>query len=725
MRLFKLVLTVAAVAAFSAAVASQTTSGHAVFEQALAKERVEGNLQEAIRLYERVVTEFASDRALAAQALVQVGLCYEKLGRDEAVRAYERLVRDFADQEDAVAQARVRLAVLKRPAPGAAPGATTSGVRAFPRVDTNNEVLALSPDGTKAVFYSFAKGQNLAVYDVASQQTTFLTDFDWTPTTPAAIFAVWSPDGRRIAHLQCPKQNIRGCELRIATLTGESKVIAGNEAAPVGQPVAWLPDGSALVVALVRPDRTVSLGLLSTSGGPFTQLRSISGWTGGPFPPVSVSPDGRWIAFTEGAPRDIHVIGRDGRMAHRITDHPADDHQPLWSPDGRHLAFLSNRNGSTALWTLAIKDGQPDGDAVRVKDGMQYVFQLLGWTARGLAYSEYLRTDDVYTVPVDPASGEPNGAPRQIPYQRTGRNVAPVWSPDGRYLAFISSSPAEPDRRAVVLLPSGGGEPREFPIPASRRHIYQLQVPYDLRWFGDSRGLGFSGVDARGEYALFRLTLATGEWKTVPLPVFETWIEWNADGSRVFYALSDQTGDQAGHDRQIVERDLQSDRERIVYRWKPENPTERYRGLRFSADRRSLSFRGTGGIHVLDIETGQARVVYDKAVGETLDDDSAPVPTWSPAGRALLLPRTVKQATDLRLIPIDASEVRRIPLSAELTRLLSPGRGAGAERPRMHNIVWSPDGGRLAFILSASRLETWVIENPLALAGAADGSARK
>ena len=49
-------------------------------------------------------TEFASDRALAAQALVQVGLCYEKLGRDEAVRAYERLVRECADQEDAVEQ---------------------------------------------------------------------------------------------------------------------------------------------------------------------------------------------------------------------------------------------------------------------------------------------------------------------------------------------------------------------------------------------------------------------------------------------------------------------------------------------------------------------------------------------------------------------------------------------------------------------------------------------
>ncbi len=84
---WRLVWALAAVTVCSGVISSQAPSGHAVFEQALAKERVEGNLQEAIRLYERVVAEFAADRALAATALVQVGLCCEKLGRDEAVRA--------------------------------------------------------------------------------------------------------------------------------------------------------------------------------------------------------------------------------------------------------------------------------------------------------------------------------------------------------------------------------------------------------------------------------------------------------------------------------------------------------------------------------------------------------------------------------------------------------------------------------------------------------------
>ena len=118
MRPRRLSWTLAAIMALSTITTSQAPTGHAVFEQALAKERVDGNLTEAIKLYERVVAEFASDRALAARALVQVGRCYEKLGREEAVRAYERLVRDFADQVDAVELARARLATLKRPVPG-------------------------------------------------------------------------------------------------------------------------------------------------------------------------------------------------------------------------------------------------------------------------------------------------------------------------------------------------------------------------------------------------------------------------------------------------------------------------------------------------------------------------------------------------------------------------------------------------------------------------------
>ena len=733
MRHWRLISTAVAVAAFTAVVSSQTRSGNAVFEQALAKERVEGNLPEAIRLYERVVAEFAADRALAARALVQVGLCYEKLGREESVRAYERLVRDFADQTEAVSQARARLAVLKPPVSGAAGAATMPSLRALPRMDYANTLQSLSPDGSKAAFISFENGQNLAIYDLASKQTKLLTNFDWTSN--ATWFAVWSHDGRRVAYTQLGSGPDAVTELHVATLDGKSDLVFRNDANPGkgAAPAGWLPDGSALLVVVVQSDGTFAIGLVPTAGGPFTPLRSGKG-TGRSYPELpSLSPDGRLIAFSEGAAgmREIHVISRDGRAQHRITDHPADDYRPLWSPDGNHLAFLSNRNGSTGLWIVAIRDGDPAGEPLRASEGMQDV-ELLGWTKSGLSYMRVVRTQDIFRMPIDRVSGAPDGSPRQLPFRRTGRNVAPAWSPDGKYFAFVSGSPAEPDRHSVVLLPEGGGEPREFPIPTSR--FSRAQAVYDLRWFGNSAGLGFSGLDAKGEGVLFRLTLPTltlptGEWKTFPLEgklaiaSGTTWtrIEWNADGSRYYYARRGSEG----VDPAIIEHDLQSGDERVVY--KGIGPMVVFWSLHFGPDRRSLLFKSSSeprqGVGVVDIETGQARMVLDEAIGTNFETSIVlGTPTWSPDGRAVLITRTQKRVTELRLIPVAGGEVRRISLGAELTRL---SKSASAGLPALGNIVWSPDGGVLAFVLASTQNETWLLENPLAVPGGSNANARK
>ena len=56
-------------------------SGAELFQKALTAEQAAGNLEEAIKLYQRVAKDFAADRALAAKALVQEARCYEKLGK--------------------------------------------------------------------------------------------------------------------------------------------------------------------------------------------------------------------------------------------------------------------------------------------------------------------------------------------------------------------------------------------------------------------------------------------------------------------------------------------------------------------------------------------------------------------------------------------------------------------------------------------------------------------
>lgn len=87
-------------------------SGMELYQKAVTQERA-GKMDEAIKLYQQVAHDFASDRALAAKALVQAARGYEKLGQDGAVKLYERVARDYADQRESAQAAQVKLASLR------------------------------------------------------------------------------------------------------------------------------------------------------------------------------------------------------------------------------------------------------------------------------------------------------------------------------------------------------------------------------------------------------------------------------------------------------------------------------------------------------------------------------------------------------------------------------------------------------------------------------------
>ena len=90
-------------------------NGYDLFQQALVKERAEGDIEGALELYQRIVREHGGDRSLAARVLVQMARCYETLGRPEARDAYQRVLREYAEQAEPVGVARARLAALDPP----------------------------------------------------------------------------------------------------------------------------------------------------------------------------------------------------------------------------------------------------------------------------------------------------------------------------------------------------------------------------------------------------------------------------------------------------------------------------------------------------------------------------------------------------------------------------------------------------------------------------------
>jgi Tol biopolymer transport system component len=92
---------------------------------------------------------------------------------------------------------------------------------------------------------------------------------------------------------------------------------------------------------------------------------------------LDVSPDGQTIAFE--LLGDIYTLPSGGGRATAITTGPAFDSQPRWSPDGRRLVFLSDRDGAENVWTM-----DPDGGKTKqVSKGDKNLYASPEWTPDG------------------------------------------------------------------------------------------------------------------------------------------------------------------------------------------------------------------------------------------------------------------------------------------------------------------------------------------------------
>src|SRR6478672_419776 len=73
------------------------------------------------------------------------------------------------------------------------------------------------------------------------------------------------------------------------------------------------------------------------------------------FTEPSLSPDRSEIAFVSGG--DIWTVPSTGGEARLLVSHPANESRPLYSPDGRKLAFISNRTGNGDIYVLTFDTG--------------------------------------------------------------------------------------------------------------------------------------------------------------------------------------------------------------------------------------------------------------------------------------------------------------------------------------------------------------------------------
>ncbi|MCD4665452.1 MAG: hypothetical protein K8R68_09275, partial [Bacteroidales bacterium] len=582
-----------------------------LFQEGLMKENGEGNLPEAISIYEKIVADESAENSVKAKAQLHIGLCYEKLGKTEAKKAYELVLQNYKNYEDEVQVASLRLSELSSEEEEDNAPSVINLYYEGPLLENS----ALSPDGTKLAGIDFSIGQNVAVYDRLTTKTQLITQYEWSnPDDGHTYFPIWSPDGKEIVYMFFGKNGI--CELQASTLEGKKRTLIKNE--PRGgqiYPRQWSQDGSEILTFKQDTTGFYTIGIVPARGGSFKAIYNTQ-WKGRFIKgDASLSPDGKFVVFADGQEDnlDIFIIDTEGGTPTVLSDHPVTESNPLWSPDGKHIAFIKKIKGGSLLYAIEMAEGKPVGLPFLIKEGLQDV-DLINWTEHGISYNLQLDIREIYTLSLDPETGTPAGDPKPLDYTPAGSNICPVWSHDGKYLAFISYA----DKPDVVILPVEGGETRYYTIPASEFWAPGVQ---DLNWLPDNSGVGFNIINSMDLSTIYRLDLITGKWQDWSLPGKGwSYTNWGPDENSIMYTK------RAKPNPGLYQFDIKTGETRHIFQ--PDSGIWlRFGRMKFSRDHKKLTFKlNDKRLMVMDLGLGKNRMLTQKCWS----------PIFSPDGQKIM-----------------------------------------------------------------------------------------
>ena len=339
--------------------------------------------------------------------------------------------------------------------------------------ETYHAFPSLLPDGRHFLFWRSAGPESGIYVGSLEANPEEQTGTRVLPDSSAPLY-VAGPDGGlgRLLLVRDGTLMSQGFDAGTLALTGDGVPVGEDLRSPYGFSASR--DGT--LVYLTAGGSNVQLTWFDRQG----KALGTVGRVGPTFGNMRISPDGTRLAANRsepGALSDIWVADLVQGAETRLTTDPAGDVTPVWSPDGKRIAFSSNREGTDNLY---VRDADGAGrDELLLKTGERKYPEDWSRDEKLLLFRVSTgKGSDIWVLPMEAGQSGQGGERKPVPYLRTDASEgAARFSPDGRFVAYTSNEsgsievyvrpfdPASPEASGtgsgkVRVSPNGGGTPR-------------------------------------------------------------------------------------------------------------------------------------------------------------------------------------------------------------------------------------------------------------------------
>jgi Tol biopolymer transport system component/DNA-binding winged helix-turn-helix (wHTH) protein len=398
----------------------------------------------------------------------------------------------------------------------------------------------------------------------------------------------------------------------------------------------------------------------------------------------SLSPDRQHLAFSwnggSGPYYSLYVKLVETEESLRLTKQASIDFNPVWSPDGRHIAFCRIVKGGTGIYIIPALGGveRRVRETHWQEDEFYQVFWYFGrlsWSPDGklLAYSDRTVANEptsIFLLSLDSLEVRKLTSP-----QGSVGDYNPAFSPDGRTLAFSRGSQG---MTSIYTAPLSGGE--------EQRLITGVQYGWGLAWTPDGRDIVFARAGWLADAGwLWKIPRAGGQPER--LQFGQEGVEPSIQGNRLAYAR--QTANINIWRRELKSLVSAGPSDRFIYSTRMES------GPQFSPDGSKIAFESTrSGAY----EIWMCRSDGTGAVQLTRLNSSTGTPRWSPDGQQIVFDSRVSGNADIFVVDSRGGSPRRLtsePSSEVVPSWSRDGRWIyfASDRTGSHEVWKMPSGG--------------------------------